>query len=81
MDKDANNKYDQYLEDIIAKLIAEAKLKSALESVVVIIMCKTLLRKTKHDPALYAAAKKKVLATLEQMSIYKEYMQKLSTEN
>lgn len=72
---------DDKADELIQKLLADAesdrlkkKVVCCFQDLIIVIMCVELLRKTKHNPELYKAAKKKVRETLEKTEMYKSYI-------
>lgn len=57
------------------------KSKKIVEEFITIMLCVVLLGKTQHDPKLYEVAKRKVLSTLGELTIYKEYISDLQKNN
>ncbi len=52
-----------------------------LQELLIVLMGAALLEKTKHDPALHAAARKKVLKEIEKTDLYQEVIVRPSKEN
>jgi len=52
-----------------------------LHELLLVLMGAALLEKTKHDPVLHAAARKKVLKEIEKTDLYQEVIVRPSKEN
>lgn len=52
-----------------------------LQELMVVMMGAALLEKTKHDPVLHAAARKKVIKEIEKTELYQEVIVRPSKEN
>jgi hypothetical protein len=52
-----------------------------LQELLIVLMGTALLEKTKHDPVLHAAARKKVIKEIEKTDLYQEVIVRPSKEN
>ncbi len=63
------------------KNVTDEELDKSLQELFTVMMGMALLEKTKHDPALHAAARKKVLKEIEKTDLYQEVIVRPSKEN
>lgn len=63
------------------KNITDEDVDKSLQELFTVMVGHVLLEKTKHDPVLHAAARKKVMKEIEKTELYQEVIVRPSKEN
>lgn len=63
------------------KNVTDEDIDKSLQELFTVMVGYVLLEKTKHDPKLHAATKKKVLKEIEKTNLYQEVIVRPSKEN